>query len=139
MKYPAQMTLGQTITRLEQSELTYDSNGKRHDKYVTFDFGGLVPSGLSSWRGEYAELAINFTGGTYEDREVVTALKFLERLKEAVGKKYTGWKGGEFMMTETTPLWVDNDGCYTHTALVGVDINEYGVTLRTWKLDTDLI
>jgi len=45
---------------------------------------------------------------------------FIDKLKEAVGKTYTGYKGGEFTMTRDTAIWVDNYSCYSSTAVMGL-------------------
>ena len=44
----------------------------------------------------------------------------IKQLKEAVGKVYTGYKGGDYTMTEDTPLWVANYGETGSTAITGV-------------------
>jgi hypothetical protein len=126
------MTLGEAIAILESSELTYASYEKKlTDKMVQFDFGYMHPDGVDSWRGIYAELAIGYS----EESGGVTAKDFLKQLKDAVGATFTGYKGGDFMMGKATPLHVDNYGHCSSTALVGISVDDYGVTLRTWKLE----
>ena len=55
---------------------------------------------LMSYRGYYCDLA--FDPETRE--ETVAAL--LARCQDAMGRTFEGYKGGDFLMGETTPLWV---------------------------------
>jgi hypothetical protein len=57
------------------------------------------PTSLHSYRGYYTDLAI---GGR---QEPTTVEEFQKALQKAVGKTYLGYKGGQFRMTKTTPLW----------------------------------
>lgn len=91
-----QLSLGELILKLEAVQ---DKNKK-----IVLDFG-KHPTGLDSWRGIYAELAINF-----DDASQLTAQEFFDLCKEAVGKEYEGYKGGEFVMHRQTPIWVANYG-----------------------------
>lgn len=137
LKSSPQMTLGEAIAVLENSKLTYESDGKVKEKTVYFDFEYLFPTGLDSWRGSYAELAIEFDWAdrSDNDKQPPTGKEFLKWLKEAVGKTYTGYKGGDFTMGKTTPLWVANYGNSGETGLVAIDVKDYGITLRTWKCE----
>lgn len=126
------MTLGEAIAILENAELQYiDYEKQVTDKSIVFDFGYMKPDGLASWRGIYAELAIGYS----EDGDYPLAKDFLAELKEAVGKTYEGYKGGDFTMGKATPLHVDNYGHSSSTALVAIEVRDYDVLLRTWALD----
>ncbi len=132
-----QLTLGELILKLEQIEPTYvDYEKKTQDKNVCFDFEYAVPTGVSSWRGSYDELALTFDFTGYEhfskDKpEPMTLTAFLKLLKETIGKEFTGWKGGEFVMGKTTPVWVANVGNSGNTGVVDVTSDDYSVTLIT--------
>lgn len=99
MKTSAQLTLGELILKME---------GKSADKPVVFDDGKHFPTYLGSWRGSYCELALGYN--EYETEKPMNGAEFSEKLKEAVGKTYTGYKGGDFLMGKTTPVWVANYG-----------------------------
>lgn len=82
----------------------YDQN-----KEVRFDFPGYcAPNGFNSYRGYYEQLAIGY------ERTNPTCLntvgKFLEGLKETIGKTFTGYKGGGNIMDQDTEIWVSNYG-----------------------------
>jgi hypothetical protein len=64
------------------------------------------PTELMSWRGVYAELSFGFS---FEGKEP-TVKKIITELREAVGKTYEGYKGGDFVMGRSTPVWVANYG-----------------------------
>lgn len=141
LKSSPQMTVGEAIATLENSKLTYESDGEERDKHVYFDFEYLFPTGLDSWRGSYAELAITFDWSdryAYNDEnkpKAPTGKEFLTWLKKTVGKTYTGYKGGDFTMGKNTPLWVANYGNSGDTGLVAIEVDDFGITLRTWKCE----
>lgn len=100
-----QMTLGALIKALEPIDL---------EQSIEFCFGGLSPGQFMSWRGAYEELGLDYT-----DSPVKTG-DFLALCKEALGKEFHGYKGGDFVMTEDSPIWVSKYGVSGHAALVGV-------------------
>jgi hypothetical protein len=118
----ATMTIGEVIDALEKASPNLP---------VYFDFGGIAPTDVDSWRGIYAEAALGFRD-VGRVGSLPTAAELLEELRESIdGRSYTGWKGGEYTYDRSTPLHIDNPGCYTCTALVGVEADEYRVLLRT--------
>lgn len=130
-----QMTLGELIKKLEAVEPKQGDD----EQSVVFDFEFLAPTTLDSWRGSYDELAIGWTYRGYApegcpDHNGSNDTKltgFLKELKDAVGKTFEGWKGGDFVMTETTPIWVANPGNTGNTGITEVVDNGYEVILMT--------
>ena len=122
-----QLTLGELIAKIEA---VVKKGYKCHDgsePTVRYDFEYLFPTTIDSWRGSYAELALNFeTSG-----EELPVSKFLELLKSAVGKTFEGYKGGDFAMDENTPIWVANYSHSGNTAVVDVLDCDYQVILVT--------
>lgn len=59
-----------------------------------------------SWRGSYEELS-------FEPAGEMKVSKVLRVLKSAIGKTYTGYKGGEYRMDKDTLFNIDNVGCWT--------------------------
>lgn len=113
------ITLGEMIRQLE----VCDQNST-----ISFDFGGLQPTTFSSWRGVYSELAVGWDSG-YGTK----VSEILERCKKAVGSEYMGWKGGEYVMSESTPVWVDNPGKYSCTGISEIDGSSYEVVIKTYR------
>ena len=105
-----QLSLGELIAKCQEAQV----EGK--DPEVAFDFEYAHPTGIDSWRGIYAELAIEFEFGGTE----MKLSEFIALLESAVGKEFTGYKGGEFTMTRDTPMWVANYGNAGNTAVIGV-------------------
>lgn len=124
-----QMSLGDLISKLEDIYEHSDVMTERynHEPTVNFDFEYLFPVGIDSWRGSYDELAIGFA----TDGNPMTVGEFLNMLKDTVGKTLSGYKGGDFLMDEETPLWVANPGNAGDTQIVGVVDNEHSATLQT--------
>lgn len=125
-KHGQHLTIGDCIEKLR---------ALKPDTHVEFDFGGIVPTKLASWRGIYAEIALGFSGGAFSNDEPKTVAELLSDFQSAVGKTYTGWKGGDFVMGLDTPVWVDNPGCYTRTYITNITGDDYGVTIHTDQKD----
>jgi len=127
-----QISLGQLIEEIEKCGLE-KNDGEIKD--VHFDFGTAIPTDLASWRGSYNELALGYRLCGYDNNNEhfadCKADKLLNHLKEAVGKEYTGWKGGDFFMNKNTPIWVANQGNSGNTAIVGVLDDEWRLVLIT--------
>lgn len=96
---------------------------------VQYAFGGLSPTFFDSYRGDYSHLALGFRlpdGG-----RAMTVADLIAECEEADGATYEGYKGGDYQMTGSTPLWVANYGDATGTALIGVFDGGYIVRLET--------
>lgn len=112
------ITLGEFISELEK---------RPPEQSICFDFGGLIPTYVNSWRGVYAHLALGWEN-FYERRkrlrddktEGPTVGEILADLKHAVGTTFQGYKGGEYEMSVRTPVWCDNYGTSTSTGIVGI-------------------
>jgi 2-keto-4-pentenoate hydratase len=93
---------------------------------VFFDFGGLVPHYFDSYRGYYDHMAITFTGeSAAEVRQLVA------KLKAADGEVFSGYKGGDYRMNRSSPVWVANHGECDGTAIVGLLVESHRVTILT--------
>lgn len=126
-----QYSLGKLIKKLEQTGFK-DGEGK--DKTIQFDFGSAIPTDLSSWRGDYAQLALGYElsgydgSGNYQD---CTVERLVTRLKETIGMTLQGWKGGDFVMKEDTTIWVANSGNSGGTIITGILDQGWYVVLLT--------
>lgn len=113
------LTLGELINKLEKQP---------KDQLIYFDFSWLHPTTLHSYRGHYDHLALGFAIDQHPASTVTNLLKICE---EAIGKTFTGWKGGNFLMGSITPVWAANNG---HTGNYIVDVrNIYGSTILITK------
>ena len=81
------VTLGELITDLDGVE-----------GLVLFEDGNS-PGNEDSYRGYYADLAFG------QQLEPKLASEFFDQCRRAFGKTYEGYKGGDFVMDEDTPLW----------------------------------
>jgi hypothetical protein len=80
-----------------------------------------------SYRGYYEHLAICNT-------KEVTVKEFKKVLRKQIGKTYTGYKGGEFLMNLDTELFVANYGS-CGLWVTGISIDSEGVFLATSAKD----
>ena len=117
------MTIGEILDAIANAD---------DEASITFDFGGISPTKVDSWRGSYDEAAIGFSSGQYGE-PCVTVKQFRAALQIALtpGVTYSGWKGGEYQYTKSTPLHVDNRGCYSNTEISRVEVQDWGVILHT--------
>lgn len=58
-----------------------------------------------SYRGYYSDLYFKRQDGTRP------AIELLADCKAAMGKVFTGYKGGDYVMGALTPLWIATYGC----------------------------
>lgn len=98
-----QLTLGKLIEKLELLP---------PDTPIT----GL--GALRSYRGYYADLAFEPEDG------ITTVGVVIERCRAAMGREFTGYKGGEFLMGENTPLWVSGYGYASGLKLMGLEARD---------------
>lgn len=108
-----QWNLGELIEGLSKIQASPDC-------WVSFDFGGHVPTRCASWRGVYSQIAIGYTKLEWDERPKLKA--FLQHLRESIARPFSGYKGGTFFMDESTPVWVDNYGDCTSCGVVGLDV-----------------
>lgn len=119
---PGQFTLGKLIKLLQIEDPT---------AHLRYDFVHFKPTlGIHSYRGYYEDLAVGY--GTDDN---ITVGELTAKLKEAVGRTYQGWKGGEYRMDTDTPVWVSNPSEAGGTAIVGVRDDGWVVTLLTASVD----
>ena len=85
----SQMTLGELISKLEQLD------GNR-------EIAGIGKP--DSYRGYYSDLAFE----PIEEKTTIEAL--LKVCRYCMGIEFTGYKGGEYLMGESTPLWIASYG-----------------------------
>ena len=85
-----QMTLGDVIAALESLPKDTEIDGLKR---------------LDSYRGYYSDLAFEREDGKRPVSEILTMCR------TAMGKVFAGYKGGDFMMGESTPMWIADYGC----------------------------
>lgn len=117
-----QMTLGEFIRALERQD---------PDEPVKYDFVHFGPTTLASYRGDYSELALGYNEC---GRHYPKVKDLIAHCKDALGKTFTGWKGGDYDMDERTPLWVANPGESGSTAIINIENRVY-VTIITESRD----
>lgn len=70
-----------------------------------------------SYRGYYCDLSFERGKGKMSAKEA------LELCQSAMGKKFVGYKGGDYVMGELTPVWIADYGCTGERIM---DITEKG-------------
>lgn len=70
-----------------------------------------------SYRGYYRDLAWDPDDGAEEE----TAAGLLRRARDCMGRAFKGYKGGDFVMGELTPLWVSPRGRVSGERLMALE------------------
>ena len=125
-----QMTLGTFIAELSGMP-THSAMRPDDERSGFFDFGTLEPTEFDSYRGFYSDLALGFE----VEGEGVTVAGLLASAREALGKTYCGYKGGDYVMTDRTPLWAANYGRSGQTAICGLRDEDWAVFIETCRHD----
>ncbi len=106
-----QLSVGEFVLMLENLE--------DQKAWIFIDLGSMTgnPTEFDSFRGYYDELAlgVNLDYGNY-----CTVEDLLLKAKAVIGKEFSGWKGGEYIMNKNTPLWVDNPGNCSNAMITGI-------------------
>jgi hypothetical protein len=111
-----QLTVGELIKELDKAVAKCDA-----DAVIRFDFCGLPPVRLASYRGFYEDLAIGYGGADDED---VLLVDFAAKVKAMLGETIEGYKGGTYRVTEDTAVWVANHGTCFGTYVCGINAHE---------------
>jgi hypothetical protein len=83
----------------------------------------LTVGGLSSYRGFYENLALEPMAVKMEGEAFgypVTVRSLVVKLRDAVGKEFSGYKGGEFKMGPRETIWVSSWGHCDQRYITGV-------------------
>ena len=111
------VTLGGLIAELDKLEW---------DRPVEF-VGGGSPRSPHSYRGYYSDLSFEHGGE-------INAKELLAMCRDALGRSFEGYKGGDFVMKEDTPLWAAPYGC-CGPAIIAVTVTPEKVLLTTKEID----
>ena len=121
------LLMSQDSTQLTLGELTNQMESLDSELIVKVDFNGQFPDALDSYRGYYDQLAICCG-------RPKSVAAFLDILRRADGQEFTGYKGGEFTMHSSTPMWVSEYGECSDRAVMGVTVLD-GFAVITTALD----
>ena len=103
------------------------TSGLLAERLIVFDFAMISPTTIASYRGFYEQAALGFS----EDGSV-TVRGLLSEVESAIGKKFTGWKGGDYLFDEGTDLWVANQGRTSNTRILDLaDYDDSWFVIRT--------
>ena len=121
------ITLGELIEKLDEL-----SNEGFENCPVLVDDADYLGR-LDSYRGYYSDLAFELG----EERKNVGML--LKECRFALNATYMGYKGGEFVMGEDTPLWIADYGVATGRAIIIMtwSPSTYELSLSTKMVDDD--
>lgn len=105
----------------------------QENSHVSFNFPGQHPTWFRSYRGYYDQIALGH--GSFDYDMPVTRDILIERTLSSIGMTFSGYKGGEYIMTANTPVWVANASNPSGYALTRVQDTGYDIILHTVKVD----
>jgi hypothetical protein len=109
-------TLGEVILLLKMQP---------QENIVQLDFDGRCDVfSLHSYRGYYQYLALGYNNKLDKQMPNNTVSQMLEMFESAQGRRFTGYKGGEFLMHSKTIVFVANYG--DSTSIMLTDIKTVG-------------
>lgn len=110
------LTLGGLIAALEKADPALP---------VKLDTGGY-PGETYSYRGYYSDLSFAPTN------KPTTAGEFLDECRAAMGATFEGYKGGDFIMGQDTPLWSASYGTSSDgRAMMGIESRDGALVIAT--------
>lgn len=112
MRSKTMFTLGDLIDELEKYPKDWE---------VLIEPFHLVPLYFCSYRGYYHDLCLKYSTREESLGKEITVGKLLDKCNEANGKEFYGYKGGEFLMTRKTPIWVSDSDYSTGMAIAKVE------------------
>lgn len=134
----AQSTIGSLIYQL--TDVVNSGHGQVPVRLA--DGSGRYLTGIMcSYRGVYEDLCLIAAPPRPEESEL-NAEQVLANLKEMLGVTYVGYKGGNYVMTEETYVWVGAYGTTVDSARIvsaAYDYETRAVQMRTVPDDTELV
>jgi hypothetical protein len=113
------LTLGCLIEELKKAD---------QDLRVIENHTSKGVSSPHSYRGYYSDLALE------RSDEVNSVRDLLSKLLNVQDQELTGYKGGEFLMTDDTPLWISEYGNSSGIAIISTKIERDVFYLVTKEL-----
>jgi hypothetical protein len=87
---------------------------------------------LDSYRGYYEQLGLEIEPGTQ------SAVDAAKQLRRAINREFQGYKGGDYTMTESTPVWIHNYGTTSGSGqIIGVTTDapgEFIIVQESWMV-----
>ncbi len=115
------LTLGALVSELEKADASMP---------VIYDMTEpCSPSAPDSYRGYYDDLSFP------PSSTPITVGELLRDAKDAIGRTFQGYKGGDFEMHEKTPLWASPYGISNGIAIIGSKVIGDRFVLITKQID----
>lgn len=120
------MRLNTLIEKLEAADgskpcfVQYAANENEPVRELGFDHA-------DSWRGSYEQLGIQPT----DSSTVTSTARARKMLAGMIGDRVQGYKGGDYTISEFSPVWVDEYGDCTQQQVIRVTEHEDRVVLES--------
>lgn len=114
------LTLGKAIETLSKF---------KPEAKVRFDWNQSFPDNPHSYRGYYSDLALKMGDIPCMVKE------FKLMLEESLGKTFEGYKGGDFKMSDSTPLWCAQYGDCGRAIMGLFQVDENNAVILTKEIE----
>ncbi|MBO9428230.1 hypothetical protein [Sulfitobacter sp. R18_1] len=126
------LNLGELVEKAKEVASEVKAQNSKADPSVYFD-NETYPGDLHTWRCCYSNLAIS----PVPSGKGKPLSEFIEMLQDAIGTEFVGYKGGDYMMNENTPVWVADRNSADSVAILDVTLEGDQVTITTKDLDEE--
>ena len=120
------MKLGDLIRLLEPF--------KNENRCVILDGDYIACTNIEfmSYRGDYSDLAIDFSFESKSGNEDITSKFLYNKLLDVRNTNLTGYKGGEFVMDDEVNVYVDKHGACSGRLIIGVGLSYGNIDIITY-------
>jgi hypothetical protein len=122
------------VSQLSVKELIDQLAEHPQDATIMVDLGNgelRYPDDLSSYRGYYEQLAIEYRSGLGRHEKPPTVDDFTTALRGKVFDTVQGYKGGTYTIQNNTPVWVSQWGECSDSAVSSVERRDDAVVVLT--------
>lgn len=130
-----QKTLADLIAALELAASGLDAMAR--PDLVRIEWNLMRPGKWASYRGYYDQIALAFGMPNDDEIEDIDIDNFLHQCWSMVGATVHGYKGGNYVVLKSTPLWVANYGDASGVAITGFKQAAGYFLLETAIIDLD--
>ncbi len=127
---PTPLKLGEIRAQLKAAISLHKEGENAH---IQFSFGSAYPTTFDSYRGNYRDLCIQYSGEYSGSGK--KAGDFLKEIEKAYTEEFQGWKGGTFTMDYDSEVYVACRGCTSETRIVGIRANDFDIEILTAEIE----
>jgi hypothetical protein len=127
---PTPLKLGEIKAQLLSAISHHKEKG---EAYIQFSFGSAYPTTFDSYRGNFRDLCIQYSGEYSGSGK--KAGDFLKEIESAYAEEFQGWKGGSYRMNYDSEVYVACGGRTSKTRIIGIRANDFDIEILTAQIE----